>query len=51
MRGHMPTARLRTCQPLIWKIRCTVFLLKPKSHATVRLAKGRLFLDHLLDRL
>lgn len=23
-------------QPLSWKIRCTVFLLKPRSHATVR---------------
>ncbi|WP_268236923.1 hypothetical protein [Salipiger profundus] len=36
MRGRMPTARLRTCQPLIWNIRCTVFLLKPRSQATVR---------------
>lgn len=36
IRGRMPTARFLTCQPLIWKIRCTVFLLKPSSHATVR---------------
>lgn len=28
--------RFRTCQPLIWKMRCTVFLLKPRSQATVR---------------
>ena len=36
MRGRMPIGRLRTCQPLIWKMRCTVFLLKPRSQATVR---------------
>lgn len=36
MRGRMPIGRLRTCQPLIRKMRWTVFLLKPKSQATVR---------------
>ena len=36
MRGRRPTARLRTCHPLSWKIRCTVFLFMPSSPATVR---------------
>ena len=36
MRGLKPTGRLRTCQPLIWKMRCTVFLLNPSRCATVR---------------
>lgn len=36
MRGRMPIARLRTCQPWIWKMRCTVFLLNPSRCATVR---------------
>lgn len=33
--------RLRTCQPSICKMRCTVFLLNPISQATVRSPKGR----------
>src|SRR5690606_16563904 len=36
IRGRLPTARLRTCQPLSWKIRCTVFLFIPSRPATVR---------------
>ncbi|WP_285675102.1 hypothetical protein [Paralimibaculum aggregatum] len=43
MRGRAPTGRFRTCQPLIWKIRCTVFLLKPSSQATVRQPKAGSF--------
>nr|WP_268892044.1 DUF2793 domain-containing protein [Cereibacter sphaeroides] len=34
--GRIPIWRFRTCQPLIWKMRWTVFLLKPSSQATVR---------------
>lgn len=40
IRGRMPIGRLRTCQPVIWKILCTVFLLKPRIQATVRSPKG-----------
>ena len=36
IRGRMPIARLRTCQPLSWKMRCTVFLFMPSNPATVR---------------
>ena len=36
MRGRLPTARLRTCQPWSWKIRCTVFLFIRSRPATVR---------------
>ena len=36
IRGRWPMARLRTCQPLSWKMRCTVFLFMPSNPATVR---------------
>src|SRR3546814_2492655 len=36
IRGLKPMARFFTCQPLSWKMRCTVFLLKPSRYATVR---------------
>lgn len=36
MRQRKPTGRFFTCQPLSWKIRCTVFLLKSSRCATVR---------------
>ncbi|MCY1380125.1 hypothetical protein D9M69_679150 [compost metagenome] len=39
IRGLKPTGRLRTCQPLSWKMRCTVFLLNPSRCATVRYPK------------
>lgn len=35
-RGLKPTGRLRTCQCLSWKIRCTLFLLNLSRCATVR---------------
>ena len=35
-RGLKPKGRFFTCQPLSWKTRCTVFLLKPSRCATVR---------------
>ncbi|CFO05214.1 Uncharacterised protein [Bordetella pertussis] len=36
MRGLKPIGRLRTCQPINWNTRCTVFLLNPNRCATVR---------------
>jgi hypothetical protein len=36
MRGLKPTGRLRTCQPLSWKMRCTVFLLNPSKCVNAR---------------
>ncbi len=36
IQGRKPTGRLRTCQPLSWKTRCTVFLVSPSRCATVR---------------
>lgn len=38
--GWKPIGRLRTCQPLSWKMRWTVFLLNPSNHATVRYPKN-----------
>ena len=37
--GLNPTGRLRTCQPMIWKTRCTVFLFMSNRWATVRYPK------------
>jgi hypothetical protein len=36
MRGLNQIVRFFTCQPLSWKMRCTVFLLNPSRWATVR---------------
>jgi len=36
IRGRLPSARLRTCQPFSWKIRCNVFLFIARRPVTVR---------------
>ncbi len=49
MRGLKPAGRLRTCQPMSWKTRCTVFFVEVQQMRHRPVSKRRVLIHQGLD--